>query len=110
MSDEKNTVTSNLISTSSLNGEVSLASTILSNMTKLKLKDLGIDTTDIKTEEDGQTVLLEAQKDIEEQNKKIEQEQKQKKADEDLHYRLRQLAKEMGIQLEEYRPVSEIIQ
>ena len=57
MAEENKTLQSNLVSTSALSGMISLNSTILSNRTRIKLKNLGIDTKDLKTEEEGQSAI-----------------------------------------------------
>lgn len=110
MAEDNNKVQSNLVSTSSLAGTIGLTSTILSNTTRLKLKDLGVDTDDIKTEEEGQAALKEAEELLESEKAEAERVEKQKKADENLHYRLRKLAREIGIPLNEYESVSKMIE
>ncbi len=110
MVEENKTLQSNLVTTSALSGMISLNSTILSNSTRIKLKNLGINTKDIKTEEEGQAAIQEAEELIAENKKKAEIEEKQRKAEEDIHYRLRKLAREMGYPLNEYEPVSKMLE
>lgn len=108
MEKETSKLNNNYVAATS-SGYVSLSSQVLTAATRQKLVDLGVDTKYIKTEDDGQAALDEAEAQVL-ANKKEQENLENTKKENDLHYRLRLLAREVGVTINEYEPLSKMIE